>query len=220
MSTVSLRPQLNRDDLARLQWLLGTTVAVLSASTVFFLDVQAWWLVAAIGAAAVAGVCWPAWPARVPTWVHRLAFPIILGTFAFDLFFGREPLPALIRLDLLLILYRLISHRSRREDLQLLVLGLFLIVVAGVLSVSIAFAGQISGLRRVFAPVPLRDHAGRRAPARTPRGHGSELDAGTLPGLVAADPRRHRLAPRGVGHGVVRRHGGPLGTALSRHPAV
>jgi protein-glutamine gamma-glutamyltransferase len=143
MSTVSLRPQLNRDDLARLQWLLGTTVAVLSASTVFFLDVQAWWLVAAIGAAAVAGVCWPAWPARVPTWVHRLAFPIILGTFAFDLFFGREPLPALIRLDLLLILYRLISHRSRREDLQLLVLGLFLIVVAGVLSVSIAFAGQI-----------------------------------------------------------------------------
>ncbi|OHE89607.1 MAG: hypothetical protein A3G75_16660, partial [Verrucomicrobia bacterium RIFCSPLOWO2_12_FULL_64_8] len=48
-----------------------------------------------------------------------------------------------IRLDLLLIFYRGISYRARRDDLQLIVLGLFLVVVAGVLTVSLAFAVQI-----------------------------------------------------------------------------
>jgi hypothetical protein len=46
-------------------------------------------------------------------------------------------------LDLLLLLYRGMSHRARRDDLQIVVLGLFLIVVAGVLTVSLLFAAQI-----------------------------------------------------------------------------
>ncbi|HTU03508.1 MAG TPA: DUF3488 and transglutaminase-like domain-containing protein, partial [Candidatus Sulfotelmatobacter sp.] len=43
----------------------------------------------------------------------------------------------------LLLLYRGMSHRARRDDLQIIVLGLFLIVVAGVLTVSLLFAAQI-----------------------------------------------------------------------------
>ena len=47
----------------------------------------------------------------------------------------------LIRLAILLVLYRAAaSYRRKREDLQLIVLGLFLIVVAGVLTVSLGFA--------------------------------------------------------------------------------
>jgi transglutaminase-like putative cysteine protease len=49
----------------------------------------------------------------------------------------------MVRLDILLLLYRSISYRQRRDDLQIIVLGLFLIVVAGVLTVSLAFAAQI-----------------------------------------------------------------------------
>jgi hypothetical protein len=51
----------------------------------------------------------------------------------------------LIRLGILLVLYRAVSYRRKREDLQLIVLGLFLIVVAGVLTVSLGFAFLLLG---------------------------------------------------------------------------
>lgn len=137
------RQQLNADDLTRLKWLLGSLLALFSAWSVFFMDIDAWLLLGAITMVSVAGIVRPEWPSKIPRWVHRLAFPAILAIFAVDLYSSREPLPALLRLDLLLILYRLMTHRRRREDLQLVVLGLFLIVVGGVISVSLAFAVQI-----------------------------------------------------------------------------
>ena len=137
------RPQLSNDDLARLRWLLGSVLGLLSVMTVFFMDIDAWLMMPAVALAAVAAIVWPTWPARVPRLVHRLAFPFIVLFFVYDLVTSREPLPALIHLDLLLILYRLITYRQRRDDLQLVVLGLFLIIVAGVITVSMSFAVQI-----------------------------------------------------------------------------
>jgi protein-glutamine gamma-glutamyltransferase len=137
------RPQLNADELAQLKWLLGNLLAPLSAWTILFIEIDAWLHLMLITALAAGGLLFPGWPARVPSWLHRLAFPAILAVFAYDIYTSREPMPALIRLDLMLILYRLTVHRSRREDLQLIVLGLFLVVVAGVLTVSLAFAIQI-----------------------------------------------------------------------------
>ncbi|HEX2101841.1 MAG TPA: DUF3488 domain-containing protein, partial [Candidatus Synoicihabitans sp.] len=137
------RPQLSADDLVRLQWLLGSVVAAVSAATILFMEVQAWLLLGAVFTAAIAAVVWPRWPSRVPRWAHALAFPVIAAAFAYDLYASREPLAALIRLDLLLVTYRLMTYRRRRDDLQLIVLGLFLIVVAGVLTVSLAFTVQI-----------------------------------------------------------------------------
>jgi transglutaminase-like putative cysteine protease len=49
----------------------------------------------------------------------------------------------LVRLDLLLLFYRSVMHRKRRDDLQLVILGLFLVVLAGVLTVSLFFVVQI-----------------------------------------------------------------------------
>lgn len=137
------RQQLSSDDITRLKWLLGSLLALLSAWSVFFMEIDAWLLLGAVTLTSIVGILKPAWPLKIPRWVHRLAFPAILGLFAVDMYMSREPLPALLRLDLLLILYRLMMHRRRREDLQVVVLGLFLIVVGGVLSVSLAFAVQI-----------------------------------------------------------------------------
>jgi transglutaminase-like putative cysteine protease len=116
---------------------------LLSIATVFYLDIgsEAMAAVAAIGV--LVAMVRPALPARVPILAHRLAFPAILAFFAGDLWYTGQLLPAIVRLDLLLILYRGISHRARRDDLQIVVLGLFLIVVAGVLTVSLLFAAQI-----------------------------------------------------------------------------
>lgn len=127
----------------QLKWLLGGLLVLLSVGTVLYMDLEAWTL-SGLTAAAVALVLWrPTLPARVPGWVHRLAFPAIVVFFAGDLYLTMEVLPPIVRLDILLLLYRGISYRQRRDDLQIVVLGLFLIVVAGVLSVSIAFAAQI-----------------------------------------------------------------------------
>jgi transglutaminase-like putative cysteine protease len=127
----------------QLRWLLGGGVTLLSVATVFYLDVAAWFLVALTSVAVLVGLAQPAWLARVPRWVHRLAFPVVAAFFAADLWMFGELLPAIVRLDILLLLYRSLMYRQKRDDLQLVVLGLFLVVVTGVLSVSVTFVLHI-----------------------------------------------------------------------------
>jgi hypothetical protein len=77
----------------------------------------------------------------------------------------------MVRLDILLLLYRNLTYRQRRDDLQIIVLGLFLIVVAGVLTVSLTFAAQIlvytAGALALLLVVTLND-AALGAAARAP----------------------------------------------------
>jgi len=140
MSTAIPRPQLNSDEMRRLKWLLGGMVALVSVWTVFFLDVEALSLVVGASVAISAALVWPQLPARIPVIVWRLSVPAIIAAVVMDFYFSSDTLPALIRLAILLVLYRAMSYRRKREDLQLIVLGLFLIVVAGVLTVSLGFA--------------------------------------------------------------------------------
>jgi len=142
-SIATKRPQLNLDELHQLKWLLGGALTLLSAWTVLYMDVEAWTLMFLISAATLAVIVWPTLPRRVPPLVHTLAFPGIVAFFAADLWLKSEVLPAMVRLDMLLLLYRGITYRQRRDDLQIIVLGLFLIVVAGVLTVSLTFAAQL-----------------------------------------------------------------------------
>jgi len=137
------RAQLTLEELRQLQWTLGGLLILLSVWTVFYLEVNAWILMGLTTVAVGAGLVRPDWLARVPRLVHGLAFPIIVVFFILDLWLKGEVLPAIVRLDILLLLYRGICYRQRRDDLQVIVLGLFLIVVAGVLTVSPAFAVQI-----------------------------------------------------------------------------
>jgi hypothetical protein len=140
MSTESRPPQLSLDEMRRLKWLLGGSLALVSLWTVFFLDVEALALVGVAAAVIAATLIWPHLPARLPALVWRLSVPAIIVAVAADFYFSNETLPVLIRLAVLLVLYRAVSYRRRREDLQLILLGLFLIVVAGVLTVSLGFA--------------------------------------------------------------------------------
>ncbi len=132
--------QLNLDELLRLKWLLGGVTALVSVWTVFFLDIEALGLVVMVSAGMLAVLVRPGLSGRIPALVWKLAVPAIIVSFAIDLYFSPDTLPALIRLGILLVLYRAVAWRRKREDLQLLVLGLFLIVVAGVLTVAVEFA--------------------------------------------------------------------------------
>ena len=139
MSMASPRSQLNLDEMRRLKWLLGGMLSLVSLWTIFFLDVEALSLVVCTSGLILAAIVWPQLPARVPILVWRLSVPVIVVAVIVDFYFSSDTLPALIRLAVLLVLYRAISYRRKREDLQLIVLGLFLIVVAGVLTVSLGF---------------------------------------------------------------------------------
>jgi transglutaminase-like putative cysteine protease len=145
------RPQLSLDELHQLRWLLGGLLALISVSTVAYLDIDVWALAGLATAGVLAALVQPKLPAHVPRLAHKLAFPFIVVFFLADLYTTGEVLPAFIRLDLLLLLYRGISYRKKRDDLQIIVLGLILVVMAGVLTVSLAFAVQIL----VFTAVTL-----------------------------------------------------------------
>ncbi|MBL9211589.1 MAG: DUF3488 domain-containing protein, partial [Opitutaceae bacterium] len=136
----SRRPELTFDELQHVKWLLGGLLALLGVGTVVYMDVEAWTLMILSAGVTIAVMLRPALPARVPPLVHTLVFPAVVAFFAVDLWLKTEVLPAMVRLDMLLLLYRTICYRQRRDDLQIIVLGLFLIVVAGVLTVSLLFA--------------------------------------------------------------------------------
>jgi transglutaminase-like putative cysteine protease len=142
-SLLTRRPQLTLDELHQLRWLLGGLLTLLGVSTILYMDIEAWVLLTLTVAAAIATVWQPGLPARVPPMVHTLAFPAIVAFFAGDLWLNTEILPAMVRLDILLLIYRNLSYRQRRDDLQIIVLGLFLVIVAGVLTVSLTFAAHI-----------------------------------------------------------------------------
>lgn len=139
----AIRTQLTLEELQQVRWLLGGVLAMLSVWTVIFLELEAavWLALTTVGVLTV--LIRPQWPARIPRWVHRLAFPFVVAFFVGDLWLTNEVLPAMVRLDMLLLFYRGVTYRQRRDDLQVIVLGLFLVVVAGVLTVSLAFAAQI-----------------------------------------------------------------------------
>lgn len=126
-----------------MRWLLGGALTLLGVWPALLLDTGAEPLAAATILLVAAATWWPALPARLPRLAHALAFPVIVTWFVVDLVLTGELLAAMVRLDLLLLLYRGVTYRKRRDDLQLVVLGLFVIVVGGVLSVSLAFAGQV-----------------------------------------------------------------------------
>ena len=143
MSMVKKRPQLELDELRRLKWGLGGVLALIAISSLFYLEIDAFALMAVSIVLVPLALLKPAWPARIPALAHKLAFPVVVAFSIYDFYAHGEYLSTLVRLDVLLLLYRACSYRKRRDDLQLIVLGLFLIVMAGVITVSLAFAVQI-----------------------------------------------------------------------------
>lgn len=178
------RPQLNLAELHQLRWFLGGLIGLLSAWTLFYMEVDALVTLAVITVTVPVFTLFPRLSRALPPVFHLLAFPVVVVLFALDLWSTREPLPAMIRLDLMLLCYRCIAPRGRREDLQLILLALFVVVVTGVFTVSIAFVAQILlftaaslGLLLAVTLSDARTGAGARGPAGPARASAS-ADAG------------------------------------------
>ena len=136
-------PALTPEELHRLRWGLGGVLALVSVWSAFFLELSGAALLLPITALVLATLFRPALALRIPTWGWRLVFPGLILFVAADMALNAEPLGALLRLNLLLIAVRACGPRRTREDLQLVVLCLFLIVIAGVLTVALGFVLHI-----------------------------------------------------------------------------
>jgi len=134
--------QLNLEELHQFKWVLGGVMALLSLWTVARLDVDLGVIPLVSLVIVITAMVNSALPGKLSPLAWKGGVFLIVAVFLFDLVTG-EIIRALVRLDLLLILYRTIQYRRKREDLQLIVLCLFVTVVAGVLTVSLFFAIQI-----------------------------------------------------------------------------
>ncbi|MFP4494154.1 MAG: transglutaminaseTgpA domain-containing protein [Puniceicoccaceae bacterium] len=130
-------------ELVHVKWFLGQALALLSLWTVAGLDLARGPVLFAVFLVTAAVTLFPRLPALVRPPLRRFAAPLLVVVFLVDLLFaGRDIIPPMVRLLLVLLAVRVASHRSNREDLQLILLGMFLSVVSGVFTLSMLFAVQ------------------------------------------------------------------------------
>jgi len=146
MSTLAAnsRVRLSRDELHQLRWLLGLVLVLLAFWTLFGLDFGGvgWRLLFLVTAASA--LAFPGWPGRIPGWIRR--WSLIFGAAAlFTQFIATQfdIMSGLVLLVSLLALSRALEYRRLREDWQLILLCLFIIVLSGVLTLSLLFGLQI-----------------------------------------------------------------------------
>jgi len=138
--------------LHQLRWLLGGLLVLLTLWPLMAVNIAPQVLILLIGLVIGTALIFPRIVGRIPPGIFRITTPL-LALFVFvDVFLNiSDILAPLIRLVLLLLFYLSLRYRTRREEMQLILLCLFGLVIAGVLSLSLAFGLQLL----LFTPVAL-----------------------------------------------------------------
>lgn len=144
--------KLEQSELSAVRWLLGQAVLLVALSGSYFLQLGADLLIT-VGIVLILGSCLlPRIVESIPAVLWRILPGFLLVAIVTDfLLAGGDLLAPLFRMVILLSLYRGMQIRTPREDLQLLLLSLFLLIVTGVLSQEVTFAIQLL----VFAPTAM-----------------------------------------------------------------
>jgi hypothetical protein len=152
MSIAPKQVRLSLEELNQVKQLLGALLAILSIWSLASLEVNSEFVLVLAGITSVLAFLFPKWVARIPLLVWRWAGPVILLLIGADFILHLpEFIAPLVRMVVLLVLYRLLAPRNQREDLQVILLCLFCVVISGVLTVSLLFAFQIL----LFAPLAM-----------------------------------------------------------------
>lgn len=152
MSTAHQQVRLNAEELHQLKQLMGALMALLSFWSLASLDVGSGPVIVFGMVVTFLALIFPGTIARIPTATWKLAVPLILLVIVADFMLSLPGLiPPLVRMVVLLIIYRVLAPRNQREDLQVILLCLFCLVVSGVLTVSLLFAVQIL----LFTPLAM-----------------------------------------------------------------
>ncbi|MGF1531819.1 MAG: transglutaminaseTgpA domain-containing protein [Puniceicoccaceae bacterium] len=151
-AVVSSRSSLETLDLGRMRWIVGNVLAITSLFAIQILEILDPLIWIGIMAVAVGVTLKPRLILALPASFSKVAAPFLLIVSGLDFVTsGRDFLPPLVRLISLLTVLRVAQVRSQREDLQLALLCLFLVVVAGVFTLSLQFAVQLI----ILAPLSI-----------------------------------------------------------------
>lgn len=149
---VMKQAQLNLDELSQLKWLLGQVLTLMALWTLAFLDLGVLPLLILAAGVVLLTLFFPGLPGRIPGFFWKAVTPLLILVILTDFILaGGDILPPLIRMITLLAIVRCLTYRTRREDLQLVLLCLFMAVISGVLTLSMVFALQIL----VFTPTAM-----------------------------------------------------------------
>lgn len=152
MSMRIKQARLTIEELHQLKWLLGGALTLLSLWALGSLELNSGFHLTFGMAAVFVALIRPQMVAAIPPIFWRFAAPAMLVIVLVDFGFGFiNFFPPLMRMVILLLAYRALAPRTRREDLQLVLLCLFGIVVSGALTVSLLFAVQIL----LFTPIAM-----------------------------------------------------------------
>lgn len=144
--------RLRTEELHQVKYLMGTALTLLSLWALLSLDLQSEWLILPILGIMAYTLIRPGWASRLPAITWRVATPLMILCIGADFLLNLPGfIPPLVRMVVLLLLYRNLAPRRQREDLQLILLCLFCLVLSGVMTVSLLFALQIL----VFTPMAM-----------------------------------------------------------------
>jgi len=144
--------RLEQAELSAIRWFLGQAVLLVALSGSFFLELGANLLISVAIVLVLISCMSPRPVENIPSMLWRI-LPgfLLIGIVTDFLLAGGDLLAPLFRMVILLSLYRGMQIRTPREDLQLLLLSLFLLIVTGVLSQEVTFAIQLLA----FAPAAM-----------------------------------------------------------------
>ncbi|MFP4674355.1 MAG: transglutaminaseTgpA domain-containing protein [Opitutales bacterium] len=153
MSTDTKQARLTVEELHELKWFLGSFLALVALWSLWPINLGVGPVILLACSAIGVGILLPRRLAALPAVVWKLAPFAIVALIGIAVFLsaGGDFLVPLVHMIVLLLLYRVLVPRRRREDLQLVLICLFSLVVAGVLTVSLLFAFQIL----LFTPLAM-----------------------------------------------------------------
>lgn len=153
MSAATHPGRLSPTEVYQIKWLLGAILALMSLATLLFLpsmqgSLMLWGAILAI--ALTLGL--PRLHAKVSPAVWKGVTPALIVFIIADFVFNSPDIIApLLRMIILLLLVRCLQDRRKREDMQLVLLSMFAIVMFGVLTMQLEFLFVILA----FSPVAM-----------------------------------------------------------------
>lgn len=152
MSTTYRPAKLTTEEMHEVKHLMSAFLTLLSLWSLLSLEVQSGFLVVAAMSVVVCSLFFPGFTSRIPALCWKLAQPVLILAIGADfLLHLPEFIPSLVRMVMLLLIYRILAPRGQREDLQVILLCLFCLIMSGVMTVSLLFALQIL----LFTPLAM-----------------------------------------------------------------
>ncbi len=152
MLTATRQARLSHQELGQLRSVTAVVMALVGFWTVTAIDLGHLIIIWPAIIIQLSMLVFPRWPVIIPYVFWKYLTPVLILFIISDFFLARpDLLPPLARMIALLALWRTIAPRQAREDQQLVLLCLIMVILTGVMTLSLLFAFQLL----LFTPLAM-----------------------------------------------------------------